>query len=112
MNGLYQVSNLGRVKSLNYLGHHKEALKKPSLQKKSIMRQGGYYQVKLYKQGKFKNYLVHRLVAEAFIPNPENKPQVNHIDCNKTNNQVNNLEWCDAKYNSNHKRNNRKPLQE
>lgn len=112
MNGLYQVSNLGRVKSLNYLGHGKEMLKKPSLPKKTVMHPSQYYQVGLYKQGKCKTHKVHRLVAEAFIPNPNNLPQVNHIDCNPFNNCANNLEWCTAKYNANHKRNNRKPLGE
>ena len=99
MNGLYQVSNLGRVKSLNYLGHGKEMLKKPSLPKKTVMHPSQYYQVGLYKQGKCKTHKVHRLVAKAFIPNP-------------VNNCANNLEWCTAKYNANHKRNNRKPLGE
>lgn len=110
--GLYQVSNLGRVKSLNYLGHHKEMIKKPSLQKKTTMKSSQYYQTVLYKNGKAKTVTVHRLVAEAFIPNPDNLPQVNHIDHNPLNNKVDNLEWCTAKYNSNHKRNNRKPLGE
>ena len=110
--GLYQVSNLGRVKSLNYLGHHKEVIKKPSLPKKTIMKPSQYYKVILYKNGKAKNFFVHRLVAEAFIPNPDNLPQVNHIDHNPFNNRADNLEWCTAKYNCNHKRNNRKPLGE
>ena len=112
MNGLYQVSSLGRVKSLNYMNTGKEKLKKPTLQKKCIMKQGGYYQIQLYKNNKAKNFVVHRLVAEAFIPNPDDLPQVNHKDHNRLNNRVENLEWCTAKYNSNHKRNNRKPLGE
>ena len=110
--GLYQVSNLGRVKSFNYMNTGKEKIKTPTLQKKYTMKQGGYLQTTLYKNNKSKTVLVHRLVAEAFIPNPDNLPQVNHKDYNKTNNCVENLEWCSAKYNSNHKRNNCKPLGE
>ena len=63
---------------------------------------GGYHQVNLYKDKKRKNYFIHRLVAEAFIPNPKGLPQVNHKDEDKSNNCVENLEWCDAKYNANY----------
>lgn len=111
MNGLYQVSNLGRVKSLNYLGHKKIQILKQSLTGDNYYHTR-YYRVILYKNGISKNYRVHRLVAEAFIPNPDNLPYVNHKDYNTFNNNVNNLEWCTPKYNSNHKRNNRKPLGE
>ena len=62
----------------------------------------GYLQVKLSKDGKTKTYKVHRLVAEAFIPNPLNLPQINHKDENRANNALLNLEWCDAAYNSNY----------
>lgn len=60
----------------------------------------GYYSVSLMKNGKRRNYRVHRLVAEAFIPNPDNLPMVNHKDEDKLNNIVSNLEWCDNTYNS------------
>lgn len=60
----------------------------------------GYLQVDLHKDGIRKTYRIHRLVANAFIPNPLNLPQVNHIDENKTNNNVENLEWCSAQYNT------------
>ena len=62
----------------------------------------GYFEVSLYKNGKVKFFRVHRLVAEAYIPNPDNLPQVNHKDECKTNNCLQNLEWCDAKYNNNY----------
>ena len=62
----------------------------------------GYLRVKLCKDGKVKKYMIHRLVAEAYIPNTDNLPQVNHKDENKANNCLQNLEWCDAKYNSNY----------
>ena len=60
----------------------------------------GYNNVFLYKDGKGKNYRVHRLVAKAFIPNPKNLPEVNHKDHDTTNNRVENLEWCDRTYNN------------
>lgn len=62
----------------------------------------GYYRVQLTKDGKHRNYRIHRLVAEAFIPNPQNLPEVNHLDEVKTNNNVYNLEWCDHSYNINY----------
>lgn len=94
--GLYQISNLGRVKSLNYNKTRKEKILKYR------KHRYGYLMVVLFKDGKRKEILVHRLVAQSFLPNPDNLPQVNHKDENKTNNCVENLEFCDAKYNSNY----------
>jgi hypothetical protein len=92
--GLYQVSNLGNIKALGNGGSNsKERILNPQKNNKC------YLQVGLRKQGKRKFYLIHRLVAEAFINNPQNLPQINHKDEDKTNNQVNNLEWCDCQYN-------------
>ena len=92
--GLYQVSNFGRVKSLKF---GKEKILKQSKNKKT-----GYLHVVLCKNGILKTFRVHRLVAEAFLDNPNNLPCVNHKDENKTNNNVDNLEWCNAKYNLNY----------
>ena len=101
--GLYEVSNMGRVKSLertvwNGKGYFKtsERILKPGKDK------GGYLQVCLCKDGKDKWCAVHRLVATAFLPNLDNLPQVNHIDENKENNCVQNLEWCSRSYNVNY----------
>lgn len=85
--GLYQVSNLGRVKSLNYLRTGKEKILSQS------KNPNGYLKVNLYKNGKKGNWYVHRLVAEAFIPNPQNFPEVNHKSENKEMNTVDDLEW-------------------
>lgn len=94
--GLYQISNYGRVKSLNYNNTGKERILIPG------KGRSGYLQVKLCKKGKQKNHLVHRLVAQAFMPNPDNLPEVNHINEVKTDNRVENLEFCDRKYNTNY----------
>lgn len=91
--GLYQVSNKGRVKSLRYYGGNNEQIKSLGL------RSDGYLNVSLSKNGKAISKSVHRLVAVAFIPNPENLEMVNHIDENKENNCVENLEWCTRSYN-------------
>lgn len=91
--GKYQVSNFGNVKSLNYNQTGNERLLKP------ILHHTGYLCVNLCKPNK--KFPIHRLVAEAFIPNPDNLPQVNHKDENKHNNHVDNLEYCTQLYNIN-----------
>ncbi|HYF67609.1 MAG TPA: NUMOD4 motif-containing HNH endonuclease [Ohtaekwangia sp.] len=88
--GFYEVSNYGRAR--NTFGE----IKIPRLSKK------GYYRLQLFIYGKKKCPYLHRLVAKAFLPNPNNLPQVNHIDCDKTNNNINNLEWCTNKQNYQH----------
>lgn len=69
---------------------------------KPVLQKNGYKHVTLYKDKKGKQFRHHRLVAETFIPNPENKPHINHIDEDKGNNVVSNLEWCTSKENNNH----------
>ena len=88
--GLYEVSNTGNVRNV----------KRNTLLR--LSKNQGYIQVWLYKNGIRAGLKVHRLVAEAFLPNPDNLPQVNHKDEDKTNNRVENLEWCTAKYNTNY----------
>ena len=85
--GLYQVSNTGKVRDLK--NHIKSVYKNNK----------GYTCLSLYYNGKTYHPTVHRLVAKAFIPNPNNYEQVNHKDCNKENNNVENLEWCNQRYN-------------
>lgn len=101
--GLYKISNMGRVKSLarkyknqhGEFGYKKEFIKaqKISCYNKEEKQKNGYYVVNLAKDDRGNWIRVHRLVAEAFIPNPEKKAEVNHKDGNKLNNKVNNLEW-------------------
>ena len=102
--GLYEVSNTGQVKSFDrYVKYsngrihlHKGKVLSP------IKDRDGYLQVNLCYSGRINSIKVHRLVAQAFIPNPDNLPQVNHRDEDKSNNRVDNLEWCTAKYNNNY----------
>ena len=89
--GLYAITSCGKVWS-----YRSKKFLKPWKQKK------GYLEVSLYKDGTQKNYNIHRLVAEAYLPNPNNLPQVNHKDENKTHNYINNLEWYDSTYNNNY----------
>lgn len=100
--GLYQVSSLGRVKSLERLNTRGRIIHEKILKPVKNRKNFEYRQVSLSKNGKIKNYLVHILVAKAFIENPNDYPMVNHKDENPSNNSMNNLEWCDAKYNNNY----------
>ena len=107
--GLYQVSNCGRVKALTKFNNYYNSIYnelKTRIRKERIITfrktNNNYLQVQLWKNSKRKNCLVHRLVAQSFIPNPENKPQVNHIDGNKQNNNVENLEWATRNENMKH----------
>lgn len=110
--GLYQISNLGNVKSLErkvIKGNGNGGL---YILPERILKPGkggnGYYLVVLSKDGKHKNKMIHRLVAEAFIPNPDQLQYINHKDENPANNIVENLEWCTPKYNCNYGRRNEK----
>ena len=94
--GIYEVSNMGDLKSLCRKGRVKQLILKPYYTRK------GYLRCILRKDGKPKQKLVHRLVAESFIDNPLNKTQVNHIDEVKDNNAASNLEWCTNQENCNH----------
>lgn len=87
--GLYQVSNFGRVINC-----------KRNSEMKAIVRSNGYLSVNLTKDGKCRTLSIHRLIAEAFIPNPQGLPCINHIDENKCNNSIENLEWCTYRENT------------
>ena len=97
--GLYQVSNLGRVRSLERIARNNHKIKEKILTPQLI---NGYLCVHFRKNNSSYTPLIHRLVAQAFLQNPNNLPQVNHKDEDKTNNNVSNLEWCDSKYNNNY----------
>ena len=100
----YQVSSKGLVRSLDRYVNHKTSKKifcKGKVLKQAI-DEDGYCRINLRYKGKDKRFGVHRLVASTFIPNPDNLPQVNHIDGDKENNCVENLEWCTPLYNNRH----------
>lgn len=101
--GLYQVSNFGRVRSLDRVvkrGVSGSLLVRGQILKPQISK--GYYYVRLCNSGFWKSILVHRLVAQAFIPNTHDLPEINHKDENKLNNCSHNLEWCTRQYNVNY----------
>jgi hypothetical protein len=107
--GLYAVSNLGNVKSLE---RYKMNRSKQKMVQEKILKPfvagSGYLTVKLSKNGVSKNFKIHILVAMAFCENKKEYKEINHIDENKHNNNANNLEWCDRKYNCNYGNRNRK----
>jgi len=99
--GLYQVSTTGLVKSLSSNKGNQYSNK--VFLKKQFLNRYGYLMVTFRKNGVRKNFTVHKLVAKAFLSNPENKPQVNHINGNKICNRVENLEWCTSSENQKHR---------
>ena len=98
--GMYQVSDMGQVRSLDRFDDRGHKQKGRTLTQS--INTYGYLCVKPSIEGKKTLKYIHRLVLEAFIPNPDNRPQVNHMDGNKQNNHVSNLEWATAKENSQH----------
>ena len=106
--GLYEVSSHGRVRSLDRMVEQPIAngviITRPYFSKILVQRlnMDGYHRVNLTKKGKRDTASVHQLVAEAFIPNPDNLPCINHKDEDKDNNHVENLEWCSWSYNNNY----------
>lgn len=99
--GLYMVSSLGRIVSLSRPYNNNGGITYTKFRILSPrLNSGGYYQVALSVNGNRVQPHIHKLVAEAFIPNPNNYPQADHIDCNKLNNRVNNLRWCNQSMNN------------
>lgn len=100
--GLYEVSNLGNVRSEDrYVMNGNRCCLLKGKPKKAYLHSNGYLMADLFKNGQGTHYLIHRLVAEAFIPNPKNLPCIDHINTIKTDNRVENLRWCSHKENMN-----------
>lgn len=100
--GLYEISNLGRVRGVEKVTPFGSRTKTYHMRLLTpCVGKRGYYVVALNHNNKAKTYTLHRLIAKAFIPNPENKPCIDHIDGNKLNNKIDNLRWCTYKENSN-----------
>lgn len=102
--GLYQASTWGRIRSVDrwvVSNTGKKDFRRGRILKPQREKKTGYLRVGLCRNGKRRFFWIHRMVAETFIPNPENKPEVNHLDENKTNNAVENLSWCTGKENVN-----------
>lgn len=99
--GIYEISNLGRVKSLSRVIERNDGNTRVTEDRIILpfLTKCGYHQIVLCKDGVRKKHLIHRLVANAFIENPDKLPIINHKDENKLNNRVDNLEWCSAYYN-------------
>lgn len=95
--GIYKISNLGKIKALR-IWTGRMYIKREVLLKPTIAR-NGYYRITLSNNKKVKYVNMHRLIAETFIPNPNNYSYINHIDGNKQNNNINNLEWCTQSHN-------------
>ena len=99
----YEISNFGRIRHLyenRYDRNTRKILKISKIKYLKPLIRDGYQRIRIYEnRNKFKTYHIHRLVAEAFLPNPNNYPIINHKDFDRSNNNVNNLEWCDYSYN-------------
>lgn len=102
--GYFEVSTLGNFRSKDRIIKYKQSGTRnyPGKSLKVEVMQDGYSRIVLMKEGVKKRYMCHRLVAETYIPNPDNKPYVNHIDGNRSNNCVENLEWCTQSENERH----------
>ena len=101
--GLYQASNLGEIKSLEKeVWNAHQMIARPEKILKPFSDKKGYLRVKLYKSGRNYTKKIHRLIAQTFLSNPDNKPEVNHEDGNKSNNKVNNLSWATTEENIRH----------
>lgn len=102
--GYYQVSDLGNIRSIDRIINHpsKGAMRRKSKMLSPAPNGKGYLTVVLCKNGINKTLVVHRIVAKCWIPNPHNNIQVNHINGEKRDNKIINLEWCDNSYNMNH----------
>lgn len=102
--GKYIISNYGEIISLPRYKRNNSKLQyvEPKEILRYVNKKNGYVYVQLWNNAKYKNIRLHKLVAENFIENIENKPQINHIDGNKKNNRVDNLEWCTASENIRH----------